>query len=137
VHRGRLVVAGSLVIGVLAGIALERALGAQKPAIERTVLQRVDNPGARGHEAVMAMVDFPRGAVVGRHTHPGVELGYVLDGAIVVEHQGRTSVTKKAGEFFQIDAGAVHDAHNDGPSGARILAIYLVEQGKPLATPAK
>jgi quercetin dioxygenase-like cupin family protein len=126
-----------LIFGVLTGIGLERALGAQKPAIERTVLQRVADPGTNSHEALMAMVDFPRDAVVGRHTHPGVELGYVLEGAIVVEHQGRPPATKTAGEFFQIDAGAVHDAHNDGPGAAKILAIYLVEKGKPLATPAK
>jgi len=101
------------------------------------VLQRVDDPGANTHEAVMAVAELPSGASAGRHVHHGIEIGYVLDGAIVVDHQGRAGVTRKAGEFFQIDAGAVHDARNMGSAPAKILAIYIVEKGKPLAEPAK
>ena len=40
----------------------------------------------------------------------------------------------KAGQSFHIPAGAKHDACTTG--GMKILAAYIVEKGKPLATPA-
>lgn len=132
-----LVVAGALVAGMFAGVVLDRAVGAQQSGISRTVLQRVDDPGGKTHEAVMASVEIAAGANAGRHMHHGVEIGYVLDGSVVIEHQGRPPATKKAGEFFQIDASATHDARNTGGAPAKLLAIYLVEKGKPLAEPVK
>ena len=135
--KNRVVMAGALIVGALLGIGVDRAVSAQQTGITRTVLQRVDDPGAKSHEAVMAVADLAAGANAGRHIHHGIEIGYVLDGAIVVEHQGRAAVTKKAGEFFQIDASTAHDARNTGTQPAKILAIYVVEKGKPLAEPAK
>jgi quercetin dioxygenase-like cupin family protein len=132
-----LVIAGAVVVGMLSGAMLERAFGSQQSGITRTVLQRADDPGAKSHEAVMASVTVAPGASAGRHMHPGIEIAYVLDGAIIVEHQGRQPVTKKAGEFFQIDPNAPHDARNTGSAPAKILAIYLVEKGKPMAEPVK
>ena len=41
-----------------------------------------------------------------------------------------------AGGSFLIPAGTVHNATNTGTGKARILATYVVEKGKPLATPA-
>ena len=40
-----------------------------------------------------------------------------------------------AGKAFIIPAGAVHNAKNTGSGLAKILATYIVEKGKPLATP--
>jgi mannose-6-phosphate isomerase-like protein (cupin superfamily) len=36
-----------------------------------------------------------------------------------------------------IPAGVVHDAHNDSNAPIKLVGIYVVEKGKPLATPAK
>jgi quercetin dioxygenase-like cupin family protein len=55
----------------------------------------------------------------------------------VLEHQDRQPVIKKAGEYFQVDAAAAHEAKNSGKTAAKILAIYVVEKGKPIAEPAK
>ena len=135
--RNRLAVCAALVAGLAAGAGLDRALLAQPSGITRTVLQRVDDPASAKHEAVMAAVDIQTGANAGRHRHPGVEIGYVLEGTVVIGHAGRQPVTKKAGEHFQIDAAAAHDARNAGKTPAKILAIYVVEKGKPLAEPVK
>lgn len=131
------IVAGALIVGALLGVGIERAVVAQQSGITRTVLQRVDDPGAKTHEAVMAVADLAAGGSAGRHVHHGIEIGYVLDGAVIIDHQGRASVTKKAGEFFQIDATAPHDARNTGSAPAKLLVIYVVEKGKPLAEPVK
>ena len=74
---------------------------------------------------------------VGRHTHPGEEIGYVLDGQFLLEQDGKAAVTLRAGQTFLIPAGTIHNATNNGSATGRVLATYLVEKGKPLATPAK
>lgn len=135
--RSRLAVFAVLIAGVAAGIALDRTLLAQAPSLTRTVLQRVDDPASPKHETVMALVDLPPGATAGRHRHPGREIGYILEGSVVLDHEGRPPVTKKAGEHFEIGVSAVHNATNAAKTPAKLLAIYLVEKGKPLAEPAK
>src|SRR5712671_2405169 len=111
------------------------AVGAQEPPFKRTVLQQGDLSVA-GREAVTARVDIPQGVSVGKHTHPGEEVAYVMQGTLQVEIEGATK-TVKAGEPFLIPAGKVHDAKNIGTGPAQVLATYIVEKGKPLATPVK
>ena len=119
---------------VLAGLVA--AAGAQSPTFKRTVVQQGDL-STPGREVIQAVVDFQPGATPGRHTHAGEEVGYVLDGTLLVEQDGKPPVTLKAGGAFIIPAGTIHNATNTGSGGAKILATYIVEKGKPLATPAK
>ena len=108
---------------------------AQAPAaFKRTVLQQADLSVA-GREAVTALAELQPGAVAGRHTHFGEEVGYVLDGSVTVEIDGKPPMALTAGKAFIIPAGAVHNAKNTGSGLAKILATYIVEKGKPLATP--
>ena len=109
--------------------------GAQQSGFKRTVLQQGDLSIA-GHESVTAVAEFQAGATVGRHTHPGEEVGYILDGTIVLEQDGKPAVTLGPGRTFFIPAGTIHNATNHGTAPARVLANYIVEKGKPLATPA-
>jgi quercetin dioxygenase-like cupin family protein len=107
---------------------------AQAPAIKRTPLQTVaDFP--TGYNVVTAIAEVPAGACAGRHTHPGIESSYVMEGPMVVKIEGKPDQTLKAGESFQIPLGAVHDACGVG-GGFKVLGTYIVEKGKPLATPA-
>ena len=55
-------------------------------------------------------------------------------GTFLVEQDGKAPVTLKAGGTFLIPAGTIHNATNTGTG--KILATYIVEKGKPLATPA-
>ena len=131
------VIAVALIVGGVLGAMLDRVVLAQQSGITRTVLQRVDVPSSATHEAVMGTAELQPGASAGRHLHHGVEIGYVVEGTVVFDHHGRPSVTKKAGEVFQNDIAAAHDARNTGSTPAKILAVYIVEKGKPLAEPAK
>ena len=124
-------VALTVTVLVLTGI-----VAAQQPAFKRTVLQQSDI-SAPGREVVQAVADFEPRATPGRHTHPGEEIGYVLEGTFVVEQEGKAPVTLKAGGTFLIPAGTIHNATNTGGGPGKILATYIVEKGKPLATPAK
>ena len=125
---------GSVTLATFAVASIVAGIGAQQPTFKRTVLQQADI-SAPGREAVTAVVDFQPGGSPGRHTHPGEEIGYVLDGTFLLEQAGKPAVTISAGQAFLIPAGTVHNATNTGSGTARILANYIVEKGKPLATP--
>ena len=109
---------------------------AQQNGVTRTDLQRHDL-SAPGREVVQVRVDFDPGFVAPMHTHPGEEMGYVLEGTLVLELEGQPPVTLKAGEAFFVPAGIVHDGRNVGTGPAKVLATYIVEKGKPIATPVK
>jgi quercetin dioxygenase-like cupin family protein len=108
---------------------------AQQAGFKRTVLQQSD-ASVPGREIVMAVAEFQPGASSGRHTHPGDEVAYILEGTVVIAQDGKPEVTLGPGKSFHIPAGTVHNATNAGSTAARLVATYVVEKGKPLATPA-
>ena len=118
-----------------AGALPQRASIAQT-GVKRTDLQRHDL-GTTGREAVQVCVNFDPGAAFGRHTHPGEEIIYVLEGSLEYQVEGKSPVTLKAGDVFFVPAGTVHAARNVGRGPAAELATYVVEKGKPLLTLAK
>jgi len=122
--------------GIGIGIAVDRVAFAQQPAITRTVLQTADDPGSPKYEAIMAVAVIPAGGTSGRHIHHGIELAYVLEGSVIIEHEGEAPVTLKAGDAIK-NLMAVHNARNPGSTPVKILGVYIVEKGKPLAEPAK
>jgi quercetin dioxygenase-like cupin family protein len=117
------------------GIVTAGALFAQNPGIKRTVVKTQDVSG--GHQAVIATVTIAPGASAGRHTHPGEEISYVIEGEGEVLIEGQPPLQIKPGDGFVIPSGAIHDAHNTGSVPIKLAAVYYIEKGKPLATPAK
>src|SRR4051794_41654188 len=79
--------------------------------------------------------DVPAGGAAGRHTHPGAETGYVLEGELELVIDGKPPMKIKAGESYQIPEGAVHDA-KAGDKPFKVLGVYVVKAGEPLAKPA-
>lgn len=128
------VLGGTLLLGVALGATT--TLYAQQQGIKRTPLQKIVLTDVAGKEAVMGIAEIAPGIAAGRHTHAGFELGYVLEGGSVLEVEGEPARTISAGESYAIPAGKIHDAKNAGPGPTKVLAIYIVDQGKPLATPA-
>ena len=126
----------SIVFPMFAAAAVVVGVTAQQPGFKRTVLQQRDL-SVPGREIVSAIAEFQAKATVGRHTHPGEEAGYILEGTILLEQEGKPAVTLKAGQTFFIPPGTVHNATNNDSAPARVLATYVVEKGKPLATPVK
>lgn len=116
-------------------IASTAFVTAQQPGFTRTVLQQSDL-SIPGREAITARVEFVAGASVGRHTHFGEEIAYVSEGTIEVETDGAMK-TVTAGQAFVIPAGKPHNATNKGAGKAILVVTYVVEKGKPLATPFK
>jgi quercetin dioxygenase-like cupin family protein len=122
-----------------ASIGFAGTLLAQQPTpptsnIKRTLLQKVDVPGTN-YETVTAIAEIAPGASSGRHTHPGPETGYVIDGEFTLLVDGQPAKSLKAGDSYQIPATTVHDVKSSD-KGMKVMAVYIVERGKPLASPA-
>ena len=110
------------------------ALAQQAQTIKRTPLQKFDVPGTN-YEAVIGIAEIAPNVNVGRHTHPGPESGYVLEGEFTLLVDGQPLLPLKAGDSYKVPSGAIHDARS-GEKGAKVIATYVVEKGKPLASPA-
>jgi quercetin dioxygenase-like cupin family protein len=100
----------------------------------RTILQQADVPGSN-FTVIMAVTDIAANEVAARHTHPGVEVSYVLagEGDFVIEGKGKMHV--KAGQSFRLESGVKHSVEVGG-AGMKILAVYTIPKGAQLATPA-
>jgi len=120
----------------LLALIITSTASAQQSGIKRTDLQRYDL-SVPGYETVQARIDFEAHTAFGKHSHPGEEVIYVLDGELEYEVEGQSPVTLKAGEVLFIPAGVVHSARNNSHAKASELATYIVEKGKPVVVMKK
>ena len=116
-------------------LAFAGVLVAQNPALTRTIVLTSD-VSVPGREAVIARVEVAPGGVAGWHTHPGEEISYLLEGEADLLIAGQPPRKVAAGQAFVIPAGVVHSARNDGAVPVKLVGVYVVEKGKPLASPA-
>jgi len=123
------------IVAALVAVAGIGTLAAQQPGFTRKLVQD-QNLSIPDRHAVQALAEFVPGGAAGRHTHPGEELGYVVEGTLELLIDGQPPRTVKAGESFFVPAGMVHDGRNVGSGPAKVLATYIVEKGKPVASPA-
>lgn len=125
-----------IVLGLgIVSFALAGAAYAQQTGIKRTPLQKIEFP--EGYVTITGLAELPAGAAAGRHTHPGIETGYVLEGEFNLEIDGQPTKLLKAGDSYAIPVGAVHDAKVHGDKPMKVLGVYIVDKTKPLASPAK
>lgn len=128
-HTFAYIIAIVIMAFIIPGSAL-----AQQAGIKRTELQR-HNLSTPGQEAVQVRIDFAPGAAFGKHTHPGEEIIYVLEGLLEYQVEGKPPVTLKAGDVLFIPAGTAHAARNNSSADAKELATYVVKKGEPIVMP--
>ncbi len=127
----------TLAVGIALGMIGTQVLNAQQQApIKRTVLLKTDVQGLEGQEAYMVMVDIGPRALNPKHYHPGPVFTYTLSGEDLWQPEGGAAKTLKPGEVLYIPAKQVHEEVG-GPSGAKILAVFIVPKGAPLTIPVK
>ena len=104
-------------------------------AIKRTTLLKQDIT-IPGREVIMAEADLPPGTSEGLHSHPTAELfGFVVEGTIESEIQGKPPATLKAGDHFYFAPGVVHQNANRSSAPAKTYVVLVAEKGKPLTVP--
>lgn len=131
------------VCATLAALMLAAAPGlAQQPPaitqgvgpIKRTILARQDIAGT-SFETVLVQVDIQANSRIDRHTHPGAVMAHVIEGRFALQPDGEPAAWFAPGETFKIEGGRIHAEFTE-TAPARILAIFTVSKGQPLATPA-
>ncbi|MCA8895219.1 MAG: cupin domain-containing protein [Amphiplicatus sp.] len=111
------------------------AQAAQHQNIKRIPLQRFDIPDT-AWETVIGLAEIAANVAIGRHTHPGPESGYLIEGSFELLIDGEKPRLLKAGDSYKVPPRVIHDAKT-GPAGAKVIATYVIPKGQPLATPAK
>lgn len=84
----------------------------------------------------MYMVVVDPGGTVPRHTHPGIEMGYLLEGEATLSVDGQPDLAMKPESTYNVPPGVPHSAKNNGAKPAKLIATFVVEKDKPLASPA-
>jgi quercetin dioxygenase-like cupin family protein len=127
VQRGFLIVALALSAGAIADDA--------QPQPERKILERHDQTGVPGKEVVIGTASLPAGTAIGFHDHPGDEVGYVIKGSVIWKVRGQPDKTLKAGDSFFNPRGSVHSVVSGDSGDSLVISTWIVDKGKPMATP--
>jgi quercetin dioxygenase-like cupin family protein len=118
-------------VATLAGVVVLQLASAQQLGIQRSEVLRNDL-SVPGREVIQVLVDFAAGASFPRHSHPGEEVAYVIEGKLEYRLDGQPPVILEAGDALFIPAGVVHAVTNLGVGNGSELATYIVENGEPL-----
>ncbi len=106
---------------------------APQQTFRRTTLQKADVP-ASNYEAVMGITELPPNGYISRERHPGLETGYVLHGSATLLVEGKPPLALGPGQSWELAASAAHE-FRAGPDGVKVIASWVVEKGKPFASP--
>jgi len=117
--------------GVSQAEEVKAAAKSWQAGLHRTDLVRKDL-GIADQEVIQVRVDFDAGVASPNHSHPGVEVAYVIDGTFEYQLEGQPPVTLKTGDSLYIPAGVAHIAKNVGTQSGSELATYIVKKGEPL-----
>ena len=102
----------------------------------RTVLKQADLTGTN-MEIIIAVLEVPPGTSIERHTHPGEEAVYVLEGATLQMPDG-TEVARPAGQGGVNVRDVPHAGYKVvGDKTLKLLTVHIVDKGKPMTVPAK
>ena len=138
-RRGFAGFASCAICAVTGFIATEASAQGAPPAVtsgvKRTTLSQMDGP-MPGYVTINMEVEIDQGVTIARHTHPGIESSYVLEGGFELPVQGQPTRMLKAGDGFQIPPETPHAGGKPGDKKSRLAITYVVEKGKPLASPA-
>ena len=138
-RRGFTGFASCALCGITEFIATEAAAqgapAATTGGVTRKILSQMDGP-TPGYVTLLVEATIEAGAPVARHTHPGIESAYVMEGGFELPIQGQPTRVMKAGDSVQIPAETPHAGGKPGDAKTRVLITYVVEKGKPLASPA-
>ena len=133
------VLVAALLVGIVAGFTADRILNAQQEQIKRTSLLQTELQGIQGKIADVFLIEIAPGAATGKHSHPGSEIAYILEGAAAVQAGGNNvPITQRRGSIVYLTPNEVHDVSNPSktePMKAIVFGLY--DKGKPQTVPAK
>ena len=126
----------ALLGGIGLGAAATHGLQAQQE-IKRNVLQHADLTGTTTTEVYMTMIEAPPGSAFAPHIHHGDEFTYVMEGALDLDVAGQGTKSVKAGDTIHVNRETVHGGKVASATPLKLLAVHIVDKGKPLVDPVK
>jgi quercetin dioxygenase-like cupin family protein len=128
-----------LVVGLAGGFVAGRLLHAQQEPVRRTMLLETELEGVPGKEAHVFLIELAPGASTGKHSHPGSEIAYILEGTAAVDAGSNTApATQRRGTLSYLKPNEVHSVTNPSKSDAlKAIVFALYDKGKPAIAPAK
>jgi quercetin dioxygenase-like cupin family protein len=136
-HPTAFTTALTLIAAVAVCVCAGRVAEAQQQPIKRTDLLKTHLPEIEGKEMQVWVADIPPGAATGPHVHPTPRFVYVLDGAVVLELDGKAPQTFRTGQAFVEMPGQRHNFRNASMTDpARALGFQYGGKDQPLQTTA-
>jgi quercetin dioxygenase-like cupin family protein len=132
------IIAAALSVGIVVGFAADRLLSAQQEKIRRTSLLQKELEGIPGKVADVFLIEIAPDTATGKHSHPGNEIAYILEGAASIEAGGNKPITQRRGAVVHLAPNEVHDVKNPSKTEAmKAIVFALYDKGKPTVVPAK
>jgi quercetin dioxygenase-like cupin family protein len=132
-------VAGCAICGLSEFVATGAVAQGTPPAatagVTRKILGQVDGP-VPGYVTISVEAEIEAGVLVARHTHPGIESGYIVEGGLDLPVEGQPTRTLRPGDAFQVPANTPHAGSKNGDKKTKVAITYILEKGKPIASPA-
>lgn len=129
-----LVCSGLLSLGVAQAAEQE-----YKPKVQAKTLMEGTPVGLEGKKVIIKHFTLPAGYVGGKHFHPGHVFVYVLDGELIIQLEGESPTTIRAGELYQEPLHKVMQGRNPSATQpTRIVVFQIGDADKPMmikATP--
>lgn len=136
-RRTVFIISVTLAVGIALGGIGHQFHGAGQPPVKVTELLKVDL-AVGGKEGSIFLVEIAPGGAVGKHFHPGDAFGYILEGSMTLEVDGKPPVTLKPGDSGHVPPKQVHDDKNASQTAPlKFLVFHVAEKGQPLAVPAQ
>ena len=120
---------------VATGVSAQNTPPGTTPGVTRKILSQTDGP-MPGYVTIIAESTIEPGVVVVRHTHPGIESGYILEGSLELPIQGQPTRELKPGDAFQVPPETPHAGGKASAMKTKVAITLVIEKGKPMASPA-
>jgi len=105
------------------------------PAIKRTILQTLPLANLPGWESRLVLLEYPPGFSAPLHHHPVASTGYVLEGSVTSQWEGREDVEHYAAGDSFVDLGETMHVRSENTSAAggwlRMVMSYVIKIGEP------
>lgn len=99
--------------------------------IKRTVLQKTNFPD--DFTVNVNIIEVPNGTSASPHTHPGLEVTYVLEGEFDLVTEGKPDQRFKPGMSYMVRDSDVHFARVLGDKPIKLLCVFIHEKTQPVA----
>ena len=99
---------------------------------QRQELKRAVLATSPDMEVITSISEFRKGETIARHSHHGIETGYVLQGSLI-QLPGQAPILMQTGSSFLNQRDVPHAGFTVvGDQSLKLLTVHIVDKSKPL-----